>query len=180
MGIIAFNSPVLKQKLGFLQNAIGSVPSPFDCWLAHRGIKTLHLRVEAASRSAQTLATMLHESPHVLLVHYPGLPDHPQHHLALNQHRDGNGGAMISFRIRGGGAAAAKFCKSTRLFTLAESLGGVESLCEVPAQMTHAAIPQAIRETIGVYDDLIRLSIGVEDVGDLKKDLARALAQAAG
>jgi cystathionine gamma-lyase len=180
MGVVAFNSDDIKQKLSFLQNAIGSVPSPFDCWLAHRGIKTLHLRMQAASENASALAAILDASPHVQLVYYPGLSSHPHHQLALKQHRAGMGGAMISFRIRGGGSAAARFCKATKMFTLAESLGGVESLCEIPAQMTHSAMPREAREKAGVFDDLIRLSIGVEDLEDLKADLLSALEQAAG
>ncbi len=179
MGVIAFDSLDLKRKLSFLQNAIGSVPSPFDCWLAHRGLKTLHLRAHAASKNASSLALALEASPHVLTVHYPGLSSHPQRHVAIKQHREGLGGGIISFRIRGGGKAAAKFCESTKYFTLAESLGGVESLCEVPAKMTHAGMPKEVREASGVYDDLIRLSVGIEDESDLLKDMLQAIEQAA-
>ncbi|KAE9581364.1 Cystathionine gamma-lyase [Colletotrichum fructicola] len=178
MGAVAFNSDDLKQKLAFVQTAAGAVPSPFDCWLAHRGLKTLHLRVHAASAGAAALASLLEASPHVLAVNYPGLPSHPQRQIAQRQHRAGMGGAMVSFRIRGGGEAAARFCKATKYFTLAESLGGVESLCEIPARMTHASMPREARESVGVYDDLVRLSIGVEEVEDLKGDLELALAEA--
>lgn len=175
MGAVALNDLHIHKTLAFLQNAAGSVPSPFDCWLAHRGVKTLHLRALVASRNAAVIAQVLEASPHVLAVHYPGLSGHPQREIALKQHRDGLGGGMISFLIRGGGEAARKFCEVTKLFTLAESLGGVESLCELPAAMTHNGMPKVVREESGVYDHLIRLSIGVEDVEDLKADLVRAL-----
>ncbi|KAI1454972.1 Cys/Met metabolism PLP-dependent enzyme-domain-containing protein [Annulohypoxylon moriforme] len=178
MGAVALNSEALHQRLRFLQNSMGIVPSPFDCWLAHRGLKTLHLRAQTASTNAATLADLLATSSHVIHTNYPGLETHPQRNVARKQHREGMGGAMISFRIRGGGDAAARFCRRTKYFTLAESLGGVESLCEVPARMTHAAIPREAREQVGVFDDLIRLSIGIEDVEDLKEDLINALAAA--
>jgi cystathionine gamma-lyase len=175
MGAAAFNSDSLYDKLSFLQNAIGAVPSAFDCWLAHRGLKTLHLRAREASRNAITVARALQSSPHVRAVNYPGLPEHPHHHIALKQHRDGLGGGMLSFRIRGGKAAAERFCQATRVFTLAESLGGVESLVEVPGSMTHAGIPREQREAAGVFDDLVRISCGIEDAEDLKADVLRAL-----
>ena len=178
MGAAAFNSLSLKERLTFLQNAIGAVPSAFDCWLAHRGLKTLHLRAREASKNATAIASALSKSPHVLLVNYPGLPSHPQHLVALKQHRDGLGGGMLSFRIRGGPSAAERFCQSTSIFTLAESLGGVESLVEVPSSMTHAGIPQEQREAAGVWDDLVRISCGVEDEADLKKDILQALENA--
>ncbi|GKZ22423.1 hypothetical protein AbraIFM66951_002917 [Aspergillus brasiliensis] len=178
MGAVALNDPTIHKTLAFLQNAAGSVPSPFDCWLAHRGVKTLHLRAETASRNASIIAHVLEASPHVLAVHYPGLSSHPQRAIALKQHRDGLGGGMISFLIRGGSEAGRKFCELTKLFTLAESLGGVESLCELPAAMTHNGMPKAVREEGGVYDNLIRLSVGIEDVEDLKDDLLRALEDA--
>ncbi|KAL0640293.1 cystathionine gamma-lyase cys3 [Maublancomyces gigas] len=178
MGVAAFNSPVLNDRLTFLQNAIGAVPSPFDCWLAHRGLKTLHLRARAATENATEIATMLDNSPHVLSVNYPGLASHPQRKVAVKQHRKGMGGGMVSFRIRGGRRAAEKFCQETKIFTLAESLGGVESLCELPASMTHAGIPVEAREMSGVWEDLIRLSVGIEDVDDLVADVAGALERA--
>ncbi|KAK3167073.1 cystathionine gamma-lyase cys3 [Lepraria neglecta] len=178
MGACAFNSPELKQRLTFLQNAIGAVPSAFDSWLAHRGLKTLHLRAREASHNAHLIATTLSTSPHVLLVNYPGLPSHPHHAIHLKQHRNGMGGGMLSFRINGGKEAAERFCQTTQIFVLAESLGGVESLCEVPSSMTHAGIPKEAREKVGVWDDLVRLSCGVEDGEDLKRDVLQALERA--
>ncbi|KAK1813599.1 cystathionine gamma-lyase cys3 [Friedmanniomyces endolithicus] len=175
MGVAAFNSDALFEKLKFLQNAIGAVPSPFDCWLAHRGVKTLHLRAREASRNALLVAHALEESPHVLAVNYPGSASHRHRKIALKQHRDGLGGGMLSFRIKGGSEAAARFCQATRIFTLAESLGGVESLVEVPASMTHMGIPREQREAAGVFEDLVRLSCGVEDGGDLVGDVRQAL-----
>ena len=180
MGVAAFNSPELKERLSFLQNAIGAVPSPFDCWLAHRGLKTLHLRAREATRNATAVAKALEASPLVKSVNYPGLDSHPQRHIALKQHRDGMGGGMLSFRIKGGHAAAERFCQKTKIFVLAESLGGIESLCEVPASMTHAGIPKEQREAAGVYDDLVRLSCGIEDAEDLKADVLQALEAAVG
>ena len=174
MGAAAFNSPSLYERLSFLQNAIGAVPSAFDCWLAHRGLKTLHLRAREASRNAMFVAEALLSSPHVLAVNYPGLQSHPQRSVAMRQHRNGYGGGMLSFRVHGGAVAADRFCKATRIFTLAESLGGVESLCEVPGSMTHAGIPREQREAAGVFDDLIRLSCGIEDSEDLKRDIMQA------
>ncbi|KAL8635357.1 MAG: hypothetical protein Q9228_007143 [Teloschistes exilis] len=178
MGVAAFNSQALHKRLSFLQNAIGAVPSAFDCWLAHRGLKTLHLRAREASHNASTIATTLASSPHVISVNYPGLPTHPQHAIALQQHRNGMGGGMLSFRIKGGSQAAERFCQATRIFTLAESLGGVESLVEVPSSMTHAGIPREQREKAGVWDDLVRVSCGVEDAEDLRMDVLQALEKA--
>ncbi|OJJ46000.1 hypothetical protein ASPZODRAFT_167033 [Penicilliopsis zonata CBS 506.65] len=167
MGVAAFNSEEWRERLTFLQNAIGAVPSAFDCWLAHRGLKTLHLRSEAATKNATALALALEASANVIAVRYPGIESHPQRHIAIQQHRNGMGGGMLSFRLMGGREAAYAFCKHTKIFTLAESLGGIESLCEVPAGMTHAGIPKEEREKAGVYDDLIRLSCGIEDGQDL-------------
>lgn len=178
MGVAAFNSEDIKDRLSFLQNAVGSVPSAFDSWLAHRGLKTLHLRAREASCNAHLIATSLAASPHTLLVNYPGLPSHPHHAIALRQHRAGLGGGMLSFRIKGGPEAAEQFCQNCNLFTLAESLGGVESLCEVPSSMTHAAIPREQREAAGVFDDLVRISCGIEDGEDLKRDVLQALERA--
>ncbi|KAK1638387.1 Cys/Met metabolism PLP-dependent enzyme [Colletotrichum phormii] len=178
MGVAAFNSPDLKQRLGFLQNAIGAVPSAFDCWLAHRGLKTLHLRAREASTNATAVATALEASPNVIAVNYPGLDSHPHRAIAKKQHRNGMGGGMLSFRIKGGHAAAERFCQLTRIFTLAESLGGVESLVEVPSSMTHAGIPKDQREAVGVFDDLVRISCGVEDAEDLRRDVLQALDKA--
>ena len=178
MGAAAFNSEALNKRLTFLQNAIGAVPSAFDCWLAHRGLKTLHLRAREASHNADVVANTLAKSPNVTLVNYPGLTSHPQRKIALKQHRNGMGGGMLSFRIKGGNAAAERFCQNTTIFTLAESLGGVESLVEVPSSMTHAGIPREQREKAGVWDDLVRISCGIEDAEDLKADVLQALEKA--
>lgn len=178
MGIAAFNSDELKDRLTFLQNAIGAVPSPFDCWLAHRGLKTLHLRAREASKNATAIAHTLENSPHVTAVNYPGIKSHPHREIALKQHRDGMGGGMLSFRIKGGKDAAERFCQNTQVFVLAESLGGVESLVEVPGSMTHAGIPKEQREAAGVFDDLVRVSCGIEDAEDLKADVLQALEKA--
>lgn len=178
MGVAAFNSEEMFQRLSFLQNAIGAIPSPFDCWLAHRGLKTLHLRAREATTNATSVAKALEGSPHVIAVNYPGLNSHPHRAIAVKQHRNGMGGGMLSFRIQGGHAAAERFCQATSLFTLAESLGGVESLVEVPSSMTHAGIPKDQREAVGVFDDLVRVSCGVEDAEDLKADVLQALEKA--
>jgi len=178
MGVAAFNSEAMKERLSFLQNAIGCVPSAFDCWLAHRGLKTLHLRARESSKNASIVAAALEASPNVILVNYPGLESHPHRAIAVKQHRDSMGGGMLSFRIKGGSGAAERFCQLTKIFTLAESLGGVESLIEVPSSMTHAGIPKAQREAVGVFDDLIRISCGVEDAKDLKADVLQALERA--
>jgi len=178
MGAAAFNSDEMYKRLSFLQNAIGAIPSAFDCWLAHRGMKTLHLRAREATTNATSVAKALESSPHVIAVNYPGLNSHPHRAIAIKQHRNGMGGGMLSFRIRGGNAAAERFCQATQLFTLAESLGGVESLVEVPSSMTHAGIPKDQREAVGVFDDLVRVSCGVEDAEDLKADVLQALEKA--
>ena len=178
MGAAAFNSESIRERLTFLQNAIGAVPSAFDCWLAHRGLKTLHLRAREATINATSVAKALEASPHVVAVNYPGLKSHPQRFIAVKQHRDGMGGGMLSFRIKGGKEAAERFCQSTMIFTLAESLGGVESLVEVPSSMTHSGIPQEQREAAGVFDDLVRLSCGIEDAQDLRADVLQALEKA--
>lgn len=179
IGVLATNSQKLNDQFAYLQNAIGAVPSPFDAWLAHRGLKTLHLRVRAASESALKIAEFLSNNDNVLAVNYPGLKTHKGHEIVARQHRDSLGGGMISFRVKGGAEAAAKFTSSTEFFTLAESLGGIESLVEVPAVMTHGGIPKESREESGVYDDLIRVSVGIEDVNDLLKDVDQALRSAA-
>jgi len=178
MGAAAFNSEEIKERLTFLQNAIGAVPSAFDCWLAHRGLKTLHLRAREATLNATSVAKALESSPHVIKVNYPGLASHAQRKIAIRQHRDGMGGGMLSFRIKGGKEAAERFCQSTGIFTLAESLGGVESLVEVPSSMTHSGIPREQREAAGVFDDLVRISCGIEDANDLRADVLQALEKA--
>lgn len=179
MGVLATNSDELHDRFRFLQNAIGSIPSPFDSWLAHRGLKTLHLRVRQAATSAQQIAQFLTQHPAVLKVNYPGLKSDPNHEIVVKQHRDSLGGGMISFRINGGAKAASTFTSSTRFFTLAESLGGIESLVEVPAIMTHGGIPKEERESNGVFDDLVRVSVGIEDTDDLIEDVRQALEKAA-
>lgn len=175
LGVAVTNSEDIYQKLTFLQNALGAIPSPFDSWLAHRGVKTLALRVKQAATSAQKIAEFLSASPNVVAVNYPGLPTHKGYEIVQKQHRDSLGGGVISFRVKGGQDAASKFTQNTKLFTLAESLGGIESLLEVPAIMTHGGIPVAEREKSGVFDDLVRLSVGIEDTEDLIQDIKQAL-----
>jgi cystathionine gamma-lyase len=163
----------LLQPIAFYQNAAGGVPGPFDSYLVLRGLKTLAIRMERHCANARELAQWLAAQSQVERVYHPSLPDHPGHELAKRQMRDFGG--MISLRLRGGADAARRFLTQTELFSLAESLGGVESLVCHPATMTHASIPPAIRVARGVDDGLIRLSVGIEEVGDLRGDLARAL-----
>lgn len=163
----------LAEQLAFLQNSAGAVQGPFDSFLALRGLKTLHLRMKAHCEHAQALAEFLQGHSAVEQVIYPGLPSHPQHELAKRQ-MDGFGG-IISVRIKGGFEAAKRFCERTELFTLAESLGGVESLVNHPAVMTHASVPVERRAALGIVDDLVRLSVGVECIDDLRADIERAL-----
>jgi len=163
----------LGEQLAFLQNSCGAVQGPFDSFLALRGLKTLHLRMRAHCDNAQVIAEFLQGHDAVEDVIYPGLPSHPQHALAKRQ-MDGFGG-IVSVRIKGGFDAAKRFCERTRLFTLAESLGGVESLVNHPAVMTHASVPVENRARLGISDDLVRLSVGVEAVEDLLHDLSGAL-----
>jgi cystathionine gamma-lyase len=160
--------------IAFYQNAAGGVPGPFDSWLTLRGLKTLAVRMERHCSNARRLADWLRGQPQVERVYYPGLPEHPGHELAKRQMRDFGG--MISLRLKGGGPAARRFLPRTKLFSLAESLGGVESLVCHPATMTHASIPADVRIARGVDDGLIRLSVGIEDVTDLQEDLRLALA----
>ena len=164
----------LGERLAFLQNSVGAVQGPFDSFLALRGLKTLHLRMRAHCENAGALAEWLQEHDAVAQVIYPGLASHPHHALARRQ-MDGFGG-MLSVRLKGGFEAARRFCERLQLFTLAESLGGVESLVNHPAVMTHASIPPARRAELGIGDELVRLSVGVEDLADLRTDLAHALA----
>jgi cystathionine beta-lyase/cystathionine gamma-synthase len=162
------------EKLKFLQNATGSVPGPFDCYLALRGLRTIHLRMERHSKNAAAVAELLSkDSGRVKAVYYPFLRQSPSYKTARRQMSAGGG--MVSFRIKGGYAAASKFLESLKVFTLGESLGGVESLAEHPARMTHASLPPTEREKLGITDDLIRLSVGVEDTRDLVDDVKRAL-----
>ncbi|MDT4825348.1 Cystathionine beta-lyase [compost metagenome] len=165
----------LRERLGFLQNAVGAIAGPFDAFLTLRGVKTLALRMQRHCENALALAQWLERQPQVARVHYPGLPSHPQHVLAQRQMR-GFGG-MISLDLRSDLAGARRFLEAVEIFALAESLGGVESLIEHPAIMTHASIPAATRAELGIGDGLVRLSVGVEDVDDLRADLAQALAR---
>ena len=171
--LVVGDNAELGEQLAFLQNSVGAVQGPFDSFLALRGLKTLHLRMRAHCHNAQVLAEFLQSHPAVDGVIYPGLESHPHHALAKRQ-MDGFGG-IVSVRIGGGFDRAKRFCERLELFTLAESLGGVESLVNHPAVMTHASIPPARRAELGIGEDLVRLSVGVEDVADLRADLARAL-----
>jgi cystathionine gamma-lyase len=170
------NDPKLAERIRFLQNAMGAVPSPFDCYLVLRGLKTLPVRMERHVKTARELAQRLSRHPAVERVFYPGLPEHPQHELGRRQMR-GPGG-MVSLVLAGGEPAARRMLQALRWFALAESLGGVESLAEHPALMTHASIPREVRESIGISDGLIRLSVGLEHEQDLWADLEQALAAA--
>jgi len=163
----------LRERLGFLQNSVGAIASPFDSFLALRGVKTLALRMERHCASALELAQWLERQPQVDRVHYPGLESHPQHALAKRQ-MHGFGG-MISLDLRTDLAGARRFLEAVQIFALAESLGGVESLIEHPAIMTHATIPAETRKKLGIGDALVRLSVGVEDLEDLRADLRQAL-----
>jgi len=163
-----------RERLGFLQNAVGAIAGPFDSFLALRGVKTLALRLERHNSNALTLARWLEAQPQVARVRYPGLESHPQHALAKRQ-MNGFGG-MLSLDLQTDLAGARRFLEAVRIFALAESLGGVESLIEHPAIMTHATIPAATRAALGIGDALVRLSVGVEDVNDLRDDLTQALA----
>jgi len=171
--LVVGDNTELGEQLAFLQNSAGAVQGPFDSFLALRGLKTLHLRMKAHCENAQALAEFLDGHAAVEQVIYPGLASHPQHALAKRQ-MDGFGG-IISVRIKGGFEAAKRFCERTELFTLAESLGGVESLVNHPAVMTHASVPVERRATLGIADDLVRLSVGVEGFEDLKRDFEQAL-----
>ncbi|MCK9638471.1 MAG: PLP-dependent aspartate aminotransferase family protein [Prolixibacteraceae bacterium] len=171
-GAIMLNDKVLYEKIKFCQNSLGVVPSPFDCYLVLRGLKTLSLRMERHQSNALAIATYLENHPKVARVYYPGLKSHPQYEIGLRQ-ASGFGG-MISFEIAGGEKEAVLFLESLKLFTLAESLGGVESLIEHPALMTHSSITAKERELAGIKDSLIRVSIGVEDQKDLIADLEQA------
>jgi cystathionine gamma-lyase len=172
-GIAVMNRDDLHDQLRFLQNAVGAVPAPMDCFLVMRGLKTLPVRMERHAQNAMIIARFLEEHPKVEKVIYPGLESHPQHALARRQ-MSGFGG-MITFFIRGGLPEARSFLEKVKVFTLAESLGGVESLIEHPAIMTHASIPAETRKTLGIHDNLIRISVGIEDLEDLRADLNQAL-----
>ena len=163
----------LAERMTFLQNAVGGIQGPFDSFLALRGLKTLHLRMRAHCDNAMALAQALEGHPQIERIAYPGLPSHPQHALASRQ-MQGYGG-MVSVWLKGGFAAAKDFMERLQLFACAESLGGVESLANHPAVMTHASVPVERRLALGVTDNLVRLSVGVEDIADLQEDVAQAL-----
>jgi cystathionine gamma-lyase len=170
--VVAGGDAELAEKMAFLQNSIGAVQGPFDSFLALRGLKTLPLRMRAHNDNALALAEWLQTHRAVERVIYPGLASHPQHALAARQ-MQGSGG-IVSVVLKGGFEAAKRFCERTELFTLAESLGGVESLVNHPAVMTHASVPAERRARLGISDALVRLSVGVEDAGDLRRDLDAA------
>jgi cystathionine gamma-lyase len=161
----------VQTRLKYLQNAVGAVPGPLDCYLVLRGIKTLAVRMDRHGENSKAISELLTKQPKVELVNYPGLPDHPQRDIIKRQMR-GNGG-MLSFQLKGGFNQCKKFLTSLRVFTIAESLGGVESLIEHPASMTHASVPKERRLKLGIVDNLIRVSVGIEDVEDLVQDLDR-------
>jgi len=173
MGALMFNGEDLLNRLRYIQNSIGATPGPFDCFLVLRGIKTLAVRMARHAENALRIAQYLEDHPKVERVLYPGLVSHPQHEIALRQ-TSGHGG-MLTFFLKGDLEAARRFLEAVRLFTLAESLGGVESLIEHPAIMTHASVPPAVRAEIGITDNLVRVSAGIEAVEDLLADLEQAL-----
>jgi len=173
-GAVVTTTDALTERVQFLLNAMGTCASPFDCWLVLRGIETLAVRMKQHEENAQAIASYLNKHPRVKRVYYPGLPSHPGHEIARRQMK-GFGG-MVSFEVKGGIAAAINFQKRIKIFTLAESLGGVASLADHAATMTHASMPKEVREKVGITDELIRLSIGLENVDDLIEDLEQALA----
>jgi len=172
-GALVTDDADLDERLGYYQNSVGATPGPFACFLVLRGTKTLPVRMERHSENAHTLAAWLDDHPAVEQVHYPGLESHPQHELAARQ-MDGFGG-MVSFELDGSLEATERLVSGTRVFTLAESLGGVESLIEQPATMTHAAVPREQRLAAGVTDGLVRVSVGLEAIEDLRSDLRQAI-----
>jgi cystathionine gamma-lyase len=172
-GALILKDDTYNEAIRFHRNTIGANPDPFNSWLTLRGLKTLGLRMDAHCTGALEIAKFLESHEAIQSVIYPGLPSHPQHDLAKKQMR--SGGGMISFRVKGGEAEARLLMKSLKIITLAESLGGVESLIEHPARMTHASVDPQVRDALGITDNLVRLSVGIEDVEDLKADLAQAL-----
>ncbi|HWW20255.1 MAG TPA: aminotransferase class I/II-fold pyridoxal phosphate-dependent enzyme [Steroidobacteraceae bacterium] len=177
--LVVGDNPELSERLSFLQNSVGAVAGPFDSFLALRGLKTLALRMQRHCENALELASFLERHPNIQRVHYPGLASHPQHALAQEQMRDPRGhsayGGMISIELKGGLEQSKRFLERCEIFALAESLGGVESLIEHPAIMTHASVPREARLALGITDTLCRLSVGIEEVADLKADLKQAL-----
>jgi cystathionine gamma-lyase len=172
-GVIITSDDAMHEELAYLQNAVGAVPGPMDCFLTLRGLKTLHVRMERHCENAMGIARYLSGHSAIERVIFPGLESHPQHELAQRQ-MTGPGG-MISVVVAGGLAGATRLLERTKIFCLAESLGGVESLIEHPALMTHAAVPEALRAALGIDDGLVRLSVGIEDLDDLIADLDQAL-----
>ncbi len=173
MGCAVCNSKIISDKIAFVQNAIGAVPSPFDCYMVIRGMKTLHLRMEKHAQNALIVAKYLEKHLKIFKVYYPHLPSHPNYNIA--KHTMKTGGGMITFVLKGGINQSKQFLQNLKLFILAESLGAVESLVNHPAIMTHAAVPQKQKKEIGILDNLIRLSIGVEHWKDIVNDLEYAL-----
>jgi cystathionine gamma-synthase len=176
-GAVVAKDPALHEQLAWWANCLGLTGAPFDSYLTLRGIRTLHARLEHHGRNAQALAEWLDEAPHVNRVWYPGLPGHPGHELAKRQQK--GFGAVITLELDGGHEAVREFVAGLECFSLAESLGGVESLVAHPATMTHAAMDPAARARAGLTDGLIRLSVGIEGLADLREDLARALERVA-
>ena len=175
MGALITSDDSMAEALYFIQNSSGAIPGPQDCFLVLRAIKTLHVRMQRHCENAAKVARFLNEHELVESVYWPGLKDHPNHHIAIEQMDDFGG--MLSFSTKGNDyEKAIDFTRRLEVFTLAESLGGVESLCGHPASMTHAAIPKSEREKVGIVDSLIRLSVGIEDAEDLIDDLRQALA----
>lgn len=174
MGALITNSQSLYERLAFIQNSAGAVPGPQDCFLTLRGVKTLHIRMERHCQNARKIVEFLKEYPKIDRVYWIGLPDHPNHDIAKKQMRDFGG--IVSFTLKGDSMAEAiRVMESFKVFSLGESLGGVESLCTHPASMTHASIPKEQRDEAGLKDTLIRLSVGIEDIEDLVEDLKQAL-----
>ncbi len=173
-GVLVAADDELGQRLHYTQNAVGAIPAPWDCFLLLRSTKTLHVRVQRHCENAAKVAEFLAAQPQIERVIYPGRPDHPQHAIAKKQMHGGYGG-MITATLKGGLPAARAFLERVQLFSLAESLGGVESLIEHPAIMTHASIDKPVREALGISDGLVRFSVGIEDVNDLIADIAEAL-----
>ncbi|MGY8922808.1 MAG: trans-sulfuration enzyme family protein, partial [Flavobacteriales bacterium] len=173
-GSLVLNNEALAERIGFIQNASGAICGPMDSFLTLRGIKTLHVRMQRHCENANTIANYLKKHSKIEKVYWPGFEDHPNHEVAKTQMKDFGG--MLSFVTKGGDySASIKIIEKLKLFTLAESLGGVESLAGHPASMTHASIPKNLREKSGVVDSLIRLSVGIEDVRDLIADLKQAI-----
>ncbi len=172
-GALVTNSDDIREQLAFIQNAVGAVPGPWDCFLTLRGLKTLHLRMARHCDNAEAIVAFLGKHEKVEKIHFPGLESHPGHAIACEQMR--RFGGMVSFELKGGVQPGYDLCMNTKLFALAESLGGVESLIEQPATMTHASVSPEARRAVGLADGLVRLSVGVEDTDDLIADLSQAL-----